>query len=288
MVLESLIGPAKAEKKPWDLFFLGILYSTIAIFLSLWIFRDQSSLIMVFLTVMAAIPLVYKTMKYEEKKNFREIRLLKEHTRALVFLTALFLGILFSFSLWYVFLPGSLVEPLFSIQTQTIKAINAQISAIQGFSISWNTIDVTGSISQSSLFSQILLNNIKVLLFCIFFSFFYGAGAIFILTWNASVISAAIGSYIRNNIATVTGLSYFSVVTTGIMRYMTHGIFEIFAYFIGGLAGGIISIAVIRHEFFSSKFKKVMVDSIDLFLIAVALLFIGAYVEVYVTPLIFA
>ena len=138
------------------------------------------------------------------------------------------------------------------------------------------------------IFSQILLNNIKVLLFCIFFSFFYGAGAIFILTWNASVISAAIGSYIRNNIATVTGLSYFSVVTTGIMRYMTHGIFEIFAYFIGGLAGGIISIAVIRHEFFSSKFKKVMVDSIDLFLIAVALLFIGAYVEVYVTPLIFA
>ena len=36
--------------------------------------------------------------------------------------------------------------------------------------------------------------------FCVFFSFFYGAGAIFILVWNASVISAAIGSFVRSNI----------------------------------------------------------------------------------------
>ena len=33
----------------------------------------------------------------------------------------------------------------------------------------------------------------------------------------------------------------------GMTRYMTHGIFEILAYFIGGLAGGLISVAIIRH-----------------------------------------
>ena len=69
MVLESLISPKKAEGKPLELFFIGLIYSSVAMFLSLWIFKDQASLVMVFLTVLAAIPLTYNTMKYEEKKR---------------------------------------------------------------------------------------------------------------------------------------------------------------------------------------------------------------------------
>ena len=69
MVLESLINPFKAERKPWEMFFIGFLYSSVGIALSLWIFKDQASLIMVFLTVMACIPVVYNTIKYEEKKD---------------------------------------------------------------------------------------------------------------------------------------------------------------------------------------------------------------------------
>ena len=53
MVLESLINPIKAERKHWEVFVLGFIYSTMAIFLSLWIFRDHASLVMVFLTVIA-------------------------------------------------------------------------------------------------------------------------------------------------------------------------------------------------------------------------------------------
>ena len=146
---------------------------------------------------------------------------------------------------------------------------------------------VNTSATGGTLLFQIMANNIKVLLFCIFFSFFYGAGAIFILTWNASVIAAAIGSFVRNNLSETFGLAYFSIFTIGVLKYMTHGIFEILAYFMGGLAGGIISVAVIRHDINTEAFRKVLYDSIDLILLATAIIVIGSYIEVYITPALF-
>ena len=280
MVLESLISPINAEKRPYEMFFIGFLYSSISIILSLWVFRSQSSMVMVLLTVLACMPLIHSTIKYEASKNeTREIFLLREHTRALYFFIFLFLGMTASFSIWYVFLPEATITTLYRSQLNTIAEINAKIL---GFSI------------RPEYFVPIFLNNTKVLLFCIFFSFFYGAGAIFILTWNATVISAAIGSFIRKEIVLIadklslTGISsYFHIFSVGILKYLTHGIVEILAYFIGGLAGGIISIAVIRHSEDPRKFKKAMYDSLSLFLIALLLVIIGALIEVFITPTLF-
>ena len=100
MVLESLLNPINAEGKPWEMFFIGFLYSSVAILLSMWIFRDQTSLVMVFLTVMACIPIVYNTMKLEESKDIsilEERMLIKEHNRAIAFFMFLFFGITLSF-----------------------------------------------------------------------------------------------------------------------------------------------------------------------------------------------
>jgi len=291
MVLESLVSPLSAERKPWEMFFIGIFYSTIAMFLGLWIFYDQASLVMVFLTSLACVPLIFNTIKMEEENidHKKEVVLLKEHSRIIYFLVCLFFGFIISFSVWYVFLPGHMVETMFSTQMQTIAAINAKISGSTTIFGAFTGLgaQITGNLTSSQLFWKIVENNVKVLMFCIFFSFFYGAGAIFILTWNASVISAAIGNFVKSNLATVTGLSYFSIFSIGVFRYMTHGIFEILAYFMGGLAGGIISIAVIRHEIRTKQFRKVLFDSVDLILIAAAMLFLAAYVEVYITPALF-
>lgn len=283
MVLESLINPLKAEKKPWEMFFLGLLYSSIAIFLSLWIFEQHASLIVVFLIVMACIPLVYGTIKLEEKKSLiveKEKTLLKEHSKVLYFLILLFIGITVSIALWYVFLPTGTVSNLFSVQQETITRINT---------------GVTGSaIQQFNLFTKIFFNNMKVLTFCLLFAFIYGVGAIFILTWNASVIGVAIGNVIRSNLGQLGGNvgltkigSYFSIISYGILRYFIHGIPEIAAYFIAGLAGGIISIAIIRHDFRTKKFEHIILDSTNLIIISVLLLLIAAGIEVYITPLLF-
>ncbi|MDP2909091.1 MAG: stage II sporulation protein M [Nanoarchaeota archaeon] len=293
MVLESLITPLAAERKPWDMFFIGIFYSTIAMFLGLWIFYEQSSLVMVFLTSLACVPLIFHAIRREEKNedHKKEVILLKEHSRVICFLVCLFFGFIISFSLWYVFLPAHMTETMFATQIQTISAINAKISgsaATIGSFVGIGAIrDLTGELTSDQLFWKILENNVKVLMFCIFFSFFYGSGAIFILTWNASVISAAIGNFVRTNLSTVTGIGYFSIFSIGVFRYMTHGVFEILAYFMGALAGGIISVAVIRHELGTKQFKHVLLDSVDVILLATGVLFLAAFVEVYITPALF-
>jgi len=274
MVIESLINPFKAERRPWELFFVGLFYSSIAIILSLWVFKPHASLVMVFLTVIACVPIMYGTMKMEEEKDMRiesEKILLKEHGKALSFFIFLFLGITISFTLWYTFLPADLSQTVFSIQTKTISDINTQITG--------------QSINQMTLFSKIFLNNIKVLIFCIIFAFIYGFGAIFILTWNASVIGAAIGNFVRNNIA--NGAHYFEITSLGLLRYMIHGVPEILAYFMAGLAAGIISIAVIKHDFKSEKFRHILLDSTDLLLLSLATLFVAALIEVFITPILF-
>src|SRR3989344_201417 len=288
MVLESLITAVKAEQKPTMLIFYGILYSSIATILSLWIFRDQSSLVMVFLTVLAAVPLVYNTLKLEEKKDETiesEKRILREHWKALSCFMYLFMGFLISFSLWYVLLPSNSVDVLFSTQISTIKNINSNLIKVNLPS---------GSFTQQEILYKIVDNNIRVLMFSILFSFFYGAGSIFILTWNASVIAGAVGIYIRTNLSKISSIfgltqisNYFSIFSIGFMRYLTHGVFEILAYFIGALAGGIISIAVIKNDIYSKRFMHIMKDVFLLMVLAVVIVFLRALVEVYITPPLF-
>ena len=242
MVLESLMFPSKAEHRPWELFFLGFLYASLGIILSLWIFKSESSMVMVLLTVVACIPLVYMTFRREEAKDTlidEERTLLKEHGKALKFLMYLFFGFIIAYALWFIFLPENISSILFKVQTATINQINSRI--------------IGNTINENVLF-QIFFNNLRVLFFSILFAFFYGAGAIFILTWNASVI----------------------------------GVFEILAYFVGGLAGGIISVAIINHDINSDKFKNIMKDSLDLILLSIILLVFAALLEVFLTPILFS
>ncbi|MBS3100550.1 stage II sporulation protein M [Candidatus Woesearchaeota archaeon] len=283
MVVESLLVPFKAEKSPWKMFFLGFLYTSIGIFLALWIFKDQASLVMVFMITMAALPVFYNTMKLEESKDMligKESALLREHNKAISFFMYMFIGITVACALWYVILPVPTINSLFDKQVGTIQAINNNVS---------------GNVIHSlNTFWKIFFNNFKVLAFSILFAFVYGAGAIFILAWNATVIGAAIGNFIRVNISSYTssfGLleagNYFHVVSLGLLKYSIHGIPEIAAYFYGGLAGGILSVALIRKHFKSEKFPNIMIDFSELVLISVGFLVAAAFLEVYVTPVLF-
>ncbi|MFH1848653.1 MAG: stage II sporulation protein M [archaeon] len=283
MVLESLVNPLGAEARPAKMFLYGLLYSSVAVLLAIWIFKGHSSLVMVFLTTLACVPLMYNTMRIEEQKDetiIEERILLKEHGKALSFFIFLFLGVVVSLVGWYVFLPSGIANDLFSVQTETIASINS---------------NVTGAAVQFSIFTKIFLNNVKVMIFCILFAFVYGVGAIFILTWNASVIGVAIGNFIRTNlsgVSTAVGLgaagSYFRIFSLGLLKYSVHGIPEILAYFTAGLAAGIVSIAMTRHSLDAVKFRRVLRDSADLIIASVVLLAVAGLLEVYVTPVLFS
>ena len=284
MVLELLFNPFSVKKKPWQMFVAGFIYATIGLALSFLVFKEVAGILMVFLVVMASIPLLYTTVKNEEEldlKSDKEWFLLKEHTKVLIFLMFMFMGITASFVLAYVFLPSQVTDVIFNLQLSAINKVNNTIQA-----------NLTGGITKLGLFGKIFFNNLNVLFFCLLFSLLYGTGAIFILTWNASVIATAIGSIIKSEIAQATSLvgfnsfpAYFGAATFGFFRYMTHGILEIAAYFIAGLAGGIISIALIKHNL---KENKVLIDALDLILISLGFLLVAGIVEVYVTPMLFS
>ncbi|MEK6913538.1 MAG: stage II sporulation protein M, partial [Nanoarchaeota archaeon] len=96
--------------------------------------------------------------------------------------------------------------------------------------------------------------------------------------WNASVISAAIGVFTSYKI---------NEIPIGLLRYMIHGFPEIAAYFITALAGGMFGVGVIRNGFGNKKFLKVLINVIVLMLIAIAILVVATFIEVYFTPLLF-
>jgi len=283
MVLESLLSPKSAEQRPFVLLGLGFLYCSIGVLLSLWVFRTESSLIMVFLSAMAAIPLMYHMIRREEKRDLEglpETKLLKEHAKALEAFVFLFIGLTLGYAFWYLLLSGDTITVLFEAQSTTIRSINAHVTEETAV--------------QLKNFSSIFLNNVRVLIFCILFSFIYGSGAIFILSWNASVIGTAMGNLIRGGLsgaADLLGLErighYFAVVGLGLLRYSIHGIPEILSYFIAGLAGGIISFAAINHDFGSRKFEHILLDSADLLLLSLVVLFLAGLLEVWVTPWVF-
>jgi uncharacterized membrane protein SpoIIM required for sporulation len=280
MVLESIITIESAEKRPWNLMLYGFLFSSVAILLALWVFASQASIIMVFFTVLACAPLVYLTIQSEEHRDIvseNELALLNYHRKTIQFLMFLFIGMTFAFAFWYTMLPQTTVNNLYSIQTQTILSINNRVSG--------------NFIESLTLFSDILFNNFKVLIFCIIFSLIYGFGSIFILTWNASVIGTAMGNLIKVNFAAVGGMllgaNYWKSVSLGFLRYFVHGLPEIAAYFIGGLAGGILSVAVINRDIQSRRFERILFDTSQLVLISLLFLVIAAFIEVYITPAFF-
>jgi len=286
-MLESLINPKSGARKPWGMFFVGIFYASLSILLSHWFFMNDSVLsqysgiFMIMFCVIFTMPYIYYSMKLEEQKDIEieeEISLLKEHSKVILSFLWLFLGFIVAFSFWYMVLPNG--ADSFKAQVETFCQINQPSNfdqCVSGYGISGSG-KVTGGSIAVERFASIFSNNIYVLIFTLIFSLIFGAGAIFILAWNASVISAAVGIFAKSDLGSLP---------MGILRYLIHGLPEISAYFIGALAGGILSFAIIKHDTQSRKFWRVIQDSLNLIIIAILILLISAFIEVFITPKIF-
>ena len=271
MVIEGIFSPTHARGHPWELFFIGLVYSVIAVVMSLWVFRGHASIVMVAFTVIAALPFVHKMISTEGEYDLihnSERTLMQEHSKAISMFVFLFIGMVAGYSLLYLMLPDAVVIDVFEVQH---GAINTDIAATGNF------------IEPTTALSQILANNLIVLLLSVVFSFLYGAGALFIITWNASVMATVIGYFIKTNIV-ADGSSYLVVTTQGLVRYMLHGIPEIAAFMLAGLASGIVSFALLKHDWDSPNFKLVLKDASFLFLLSLVFVLMAGMIEVYITP----
>jgi uncharacterized membrane protein SpoIIM required for sporulation len=285
-MLEFLIKPRRAERRPWEMLPIGFFYAAIAILISIFLFykgaslEKYSSIFVIMFTVILSLPFMYYLIKLEEKKEKKfnkEERIMEEHGKALWAFVFLFLGYILAFSIAFLVMPQDLVAINFKAQIETYCSVNP--SDVQHCSeiiagAATSTANFTFNEGLNHVFS-ILVNNFRVMVTTLLFSFLLGAGAIFILAWNASVIGVAIGLFCKGS---------FANLHIGLLRYLVHGIPEMAAYFVAALAGGIISVAIIRHEFGKKEFWHILRDSLDLIIVAIIILIVAAFMEVFLTP----
>ena len=285
-MLESLINPRRAEKGPWKMFFIGFLYASLSLLLTHFLFSGDatlskfSGLLVVLFCVMFSLPFMYFSIRHEEKED-EEIEgfwgVWKMHSDAIFAFLWLFFGFVLAFTVWYIVLQDS---NLLNAQIETYCSINSpgQVdSCVSEYSFTTNAISGS-ALEKGARFRSIVGNNFGVMIFTLIFSLIFGAGAIFVLAWNASVIAAAIGIFTQQRI---------SEIPLGLLRYMIHGFPEIAAYFITALAGGIFGVGVIRNGIGNKKFIHVLANVVMLLFIALVILIIAGVIEVYFTPLLF-
>jgi len=283
-MLEMLINPKDASKGPWKMFFIGLLYASLSLLLVHWFFSKDpalsgaSGMIVIAFCIMFTIPFMYYLIKQEEIEDEQVegfFGVWRAHSDAIFALMWLFLGFVVAFSFWHIMLGDA---NLLNFQIQTYCQINDPGSVekcVQEYSFNK---DLTGGATGVARFLAILENNVYVMIFTLIFSLIFGAGAIFVLAWNASVIAAAIGIFTQYKLVEIP---------IGVGRYMIHGFPEIAAYFVTALAGGIFGVGVIRNGVRNYKFLRVLENVVILLFMAILILVLAALMEVYFTPVLF-
>ncbi|MGYP001588813129 len=281
-----MVNPRRVEKGPWKMFFVGIIYASLSLLLVKWFFAKDvilsqySGMIVVLFCVMFSLPFIFYIMRQEEQEDegvFGFLSVWKIHKDAIFSFMWLFLGFILAFSFWYIVLQDS---TLFNAQIETYCKINTAgdvTSCVERYNFT-NVKEATGAVTKEIRLLSIIENNVYVMIFTLLLSLIFGAGAIFILAWNASVISAAIAIFTQYSLKDIP---------FGVARYMIHGFPEIAAYFITALAGGIFGVGVIRNGIAGRKFLHVLENVVILLFIALIMLLIAAAIEVYFTPLFF-
>lgn len=264
-----MLNPKKAEDKPWEIFIISVVYTLVAVLFSLSVFLEQSSILSVAFVTIIFVPFFQKLFEIEEEKEDEAAQgrlkgnLFVRHQKIIYAFSAFFLGIIIAMSFLFIFYPDA--SQAFTLQTQTLKSFGAP----------------TGGIADDGDFVRFLLNNTQVMLLTFVLSVVFGAGAIFILAWNASVIAVYTGFVVRS--LAESGMSgpaaYLYGVPLGLGSIALHGIPEIVAYFIAGLAGGILSVGLLREKVKSKNFNAIVFDSLVLFLAAEMLIVVAAYAE---------
>jgi len=260
-MIESILNPRNAEDKPSHVFGIALIYSFIAMLFAQQLFPSQASLLTIALITIIFVPFFQKLFETEETADITiHKNLYERHKRSILVFSGFFLGTMFSITAAYLFSPQS---NLFTLQTETLENIGSP----------------TGQIVSAADFLRFFLNNTKVMTLIFVLSAVMGAGAVFILAWNASVIGVFIGLFSQNLVSHSGTIAYLYGIPLALSSIALHGIPEILAYFIAGLAGGILSVGIIRERAFSPNFKIIFKDSLILFVFAEFLIIGAALVE---------
>jgi|TARA_B100002003_G_C13997699_1_gene481781 uncharacterized membrane protein SpoIIM required for sporulation len=269
-MLEQIYGAKFLESKPQYAFLLGLTYSLLGMVIALFLFPEDPSFAAVTFTSLALLPSLNKLFSLEaneiaSEEKLTAKRLWVDHKDVFLVFLYLFLGILVVFSFFSLVMPARFVDYAYQHQIGVYYGLTGQASG-PGFS-----------------FMGIFLHNLKIVIVTMILSLLYGAGAVFLITWNASAWGVIFATIARDSASQSNPFVFFALLMLSVAPHM---ILEAFAYFAAVISGGIISKATVREHYGSFRFKELMLDGLIIFLVAIAILIIAGFVEVYVFPLI--
>ena len=273
MVLEHLFPEDWLEKKGRYAFLLGVIYSFIAIVIAKFLFPGDPALVAVAFTSLLLLPELYKIFSMEERQESVEQKvsfnaLWKDDVEVVRIYLFLFIGILLVYAL------GTILMP--EMQANTLFREQLEIRFGQGFSG-----QAVSTVFDGSLFRDLLSNNFMVLLACFIMALLTGDGAIFLITWNASVWGTIFGLTAKNA-AAFTGSAPYLIFLGIMIIVFCHLIIEALSYFLAAISGSVISKDVILEKFASDRFFEVFGFNLYLLLFGLVALVIGALVETVV------
>ncbi|MBI4163212.1 MAG: stage II sporulation protein M [Candidatus Aenigmarchaeota archaeon] len=273
MVLESILNPKNAEDKPWHIFVIAFIYTFIGVFFAHQLFPNQSSTLAVAIITILFIPFFENLFELEEEKDDAAVKggkkqnIFGRHKQAISVFSSFFMGIIVAMTFIFIFMP---TVNVFTLQAQTIEGFSGRVVS-----------DTTGAVVDQGDFTRFFVNNTGVMILIFVMSLMLGAGAIFVLVWNASVIAVYVGLIVKSLASNGLNLTtaYLYGVPVGLGSIALHGIPEIAAYFVAGISGGILGVGVIREKLNSKEFHFIFKDSLVFLAIAEILIIAAAFIE---------
>ena len=277
MSLELLYKPKYLTQHPISFFILVCALLSISIVASILFTQEFASILFLCFCIFLILPLFIQILTQEEHSFAQGIFALRKHPIIklyFIFVIASFVTLL----IWYLCSSVTLDRVIFLEQitflSQTTQTFFVHITG-----------QLTGQMTQTQNLSQafitIFLNNLEVLNYVFFASLIFGAGALFILLWNTSVLAVAVGQKLQLLIASAPSLS--NLLLKAILYFVSmsfYVIFEFGAYILVAIAASIASIAFMRHRFDSKEFSIILKDVVSLYLLCLIMILVGAALEV--------
>jgi uncharacterized membrane protein SpoIIM required for sporulation len=216
-------------------------------------------------TVVLTLPHLQRLFeKQTEKGSFFE-----RHKLLLDFFIYFFIGSFIVFFLISLVLPSKVLSADALYGTTTSILVPEQGSIPQ--------------INQNYLTFEIFKNNFYVVIISFFLSLLYGSGILFLLILNASIFASTLSTVMRATVTSGSFLQTFAVMSCNMGIMFFHMIPEIVSYFLAAIAGGLLSVFVLRKKILSLDFLKTLGHSSLILLLAVFALFVSAVIEVRIS-----
>jgi len=272
MVLESLIGEKNIRKHPFYMLLITFVISFGSIIAAYNISPMHASVLSVAFITIGLIPVIHNILAKEEYEEAIErksaVTFFARHINLILIYVFIFVGVILAFTVAFMVFPPEVNQTLFQEQ------INA-FCFLQEDACSENLpLSITGNATGSNLgycidktmqdpflcAFVVFENNAKVLLFIIILSLLYGAGAIYIIAWNASIIGLFFGEMLLT-------FEYGKAFSFAMVMLIGHGPAELLAYIFGALAGAVLSAMISRGQFLSHEFSTIVKDVLFLALL---------------------